>query len=291
MAYTKLHEGLVTSTIWREPHPTRIMWVTMMAMANKHGEVYASIPGLADMARVTLAECESALEAFLAPDRYSRTPDFEGRRIERISGGWSLLNHEKYRQLCSKEEEREATAERVARYRARKKTAGSTETLGNGQVAAGNARVTVGVDIAEAEAEAEATTDKISQATSKTTRKRSTAAPSLTVEALCVDGLAADLAAEYLAMRDRKRARLTARAWAGVAAEIRKAGLSLDAGIAKALARGWVGFEAAWVTPDATGRGVGVGVNRQEAQEARNRAVGEAWAEKMQAMENCDARG
>jgi len=42
--------------------------------------VESSIPGLADFAKVTVKECEEALGRLGAPDKYSRTPDEEGRR-------------------------------------------------------------------------------------------------------------------------------------------------------------------------------------------------------------------
>jgi len=71
----------------------------MLAMADKNGRVWASIPGLANRARVTLEQTEEALERFLSPDPYSRTPDHEGRRIEAIDGGWVLINHAKYRAI------------------------------------------------------------------------------------------------------------------------------------------------------------------------------------------------
>jgi len=147
MAYTKLHQSLVTSTIWREPNPTRIVWITMMALADQHGEVMASIPGLADAARVSIKECEDALRAFLAPDHYSRTKDFEGRRIEEIDGGWCLLNHPKYRRMASKDEAKEKASARTARYRARKKEASLSTVC--------DAESTQERDIAEAEAEAD----------------------------------------------------------------------------------------------------------------------------------------
>lgn len=119
MAYTKLFNSIVTSTIWTEDDRTRIVWITMLALADKNGEVQASIPGLARIAGVPVADTESALERFLSPDPYSRTPDDEGRRIEKIEGGWALLNHAKYREMASREELRDAEAKRKARYRDR----------------------------------------------------------------------------------------------------------------------------------------------------------------------------
>ncbi len=116
-SFTKLFSSLIHSTIWREPNHVRIVWVTMLAMVNQHGEVEASLPGLADAARVTIEECEEALLKLSQPDRYSRSKAHEGRRIKDIDGGWFLLNHDDYRRRLSADDQREKTAERVRRHR------------------------------------------------------------------------------------------------------------------------------------------------------------------------------
>jgi hypothetical protein len=86
------------------------MWITMLAMADRQGRVFGSIPGLANRARVTVEEAEKAIERFKSPDKYSRTytEECEGRRIEDIDGGWRLLNHAKYRALQDDETLKEA---------------------------------------------------------------------------------------------------------------------------------------------------------------------------------------
>lgn len=94
----------------------------MLAMADRNGRVWASIPGLANRARVTLEECESALEKFLSPDKYSRTSEFEGRRIEQIDGGWRLLNHEKYRSIRDHESVKESKRRYINKRRADEKS-------------------------------------------------------------------------------------------------------------------------------------------------------------------------
>jgi hypothetical protein len=67
-------------------------------MADKDtGIVEASIPGLANRAGVTIEETEAALKSFLSPDPYSRTKDYEGRRIKEVDGGWLLLTYNKHR--------------------------------------------------------------------------------------------------------------------------------------------------------------------------------------------------
>jgi hypothetical protein len=162
MGYTKLFSSIVTSTIWVESDRTRIVWITMLAICDKNGEVQASVPGLARLAGVPLEDCEQAIAKFLAPDQYSRTPDDEGRRIEKIDGGWALLNHDKYRNMASKEESKTACVERQRRRREKiKRNANVAESHAlSRSVTVGNASVTHDRDIAEADAEADADTNK-----------------------------------------------------------------------------------------------------------------------------------
>lgn len=105
--YTKLFNSILASTIWREDDKTRIIWITLLAMANKEGIAEGSIPGLADLARVSIQDCEAALEKLKAPDKYSRTQEHDGRRIADCDGGWKLLNHGKYRAKMSADERRD----------------------------------------------------------------------------------------------------------------------------------------------------------------------------------------
>ncbi len=119
--YTKLFSSMIHSTVWREADHVRIVWVTLMAMADLNGEIEASVPGLADAARVTVENCQDALRRLSAVDPYSRSKEHEGRRIESIDGGWVILNYAKYREKLSAAHTKEKTAERVRRWRARQK--------------------------------------------------------------------------------------------------------------------------------------------------------------------------
>ncbi|WP_372362876.1 hypothetical protein ACCQ10_09275 [Xanthomonas sp. NCPPB 1325] len=104
--YTKLFSSITESTVWGESYATRIVWVTMLAMADASGHVYGAIPGLARRANVTLPEVEQALQSFMAPDPYSRTKENDGRRIEEMDGGWRLINHAKYGAIRNEDERR-----------------------------------------------------------------------------------------------------------------------------------------------------------------------------------------
>jgi len=119
--YTKLFNSILASTIWRSDDKTRIVWITLLAMADKDGIAEGSVPGLADLARVSIEDCESALAELMAPDKYSRTTEFEGRRIEPVDGGWLLLNHAKYRAKMSEDDIREKNRQRQAKWRERHK--------------------------------------------------------------------------------------------------------------------------------------------------------------------------
>lgn len=121
MSYVKLFGSILDSTIWKASPPTKVVWVTMMAMADRDGVVSSSVPGLVDRARVTRPEAEDALSLFLSPDPDSRTEQFDGRRIEKVDGGWRLLNYEKYREMQSADDRREKAADRVRRHREREK--------------------------------------------------------------------------------------------------------------------------------------------------------------------------
>lgn len=129
MAYVKLFSSLMGSTIWCEKPATKILWITMLVTAERSGLVEASIPGLAKLAGISLEECEAGLGVLLAPDKYSRTKEFEGRRIMEVAGGWQVLNYSRYREMKSEEEQREANRRKVAAWRAREKAKREGKTV------------------------------------------------------------------------------------------------------------------------------------------------------------------
>lgn len=87
----------------------------MLSTADEDGVVGASVGGLAHLSRVTRDECAAALETFLNPDPDSRSENDDGRRIEKVEGGWRVINIQKYRDMRTKKQVREA--EKKARWR------------------------------------------------------------------------------------------------------------------------------------------------------------------------------
>jgi hypothetical protein len=142
IVFTKLFASITESTVWMEPDHVRLIWITMLAVADRQGRIFASVPGLAYRARVDRPLVDDALARLMAPDPDSRTKDFDGRRIEEIDGGWRILNHSKYRALRDEEAIKESKRESARRSRAKNVSTDSTVDRGG--------------HIAEAEAEAEA---------------------------------------------------------------------------------------------------------------------------------------
>ena len=159
--YTKLWSDIVHSTIWREEAHVRLVWITMLALSDRNGYVGASIPGLADAARVTVEECREALSRLALPDPDSRTKEHEGRRITDAEGGWTILNYLYHREREAGERRRVQTREAVRRYRAKKEDDDVSAYSDNRK------QSKRGKPMQRAEAEAEADTEK-----KKTSRPR-----------------------------------------------------------------------------------------------------------------------
>lgn len=120
--YNKLFSSILDSSIWLEPNPTRIVWITLLATMDEDGFCrFAKIENLRARARVSMPEAEKAISALEDPDGEAGEQDFDGRRIERVPGGWLVLNAAKYRDLVTRAVNREQTRQRVSRYRQRKR--------------------------------------------------------------------------------------------------------------------------------------------------------------------------
>jgi hypothetical protein len=124
--WCKLFSSIVTSTVWQESLPTKVVWITLLALKDYTGVVHGSIPGLAHLAGVSVKECEEAIRVLSSPDKYSRSQENEGRRLKAVDGGWVILNHLKYRDEKA-DYRRDYNRRKQAEYRAAKKLVQETE--------------------------------------------------------------------------------------------------------------------------------------------------------------------
>jgi len=216
VSFVKLHGTILDSSVWQEPAATRLVWITMLAMANQDGVVEASVGGLAHRARVSRAECEAALACFLGPDPDSRDGT-SGERITEVPGGWLVLNHCNYRDMRTREQV--LTAERVARHREKQRSNKVTER---------NAPPV----------SASASASEIPERGSRTPRPEDV--PEQTWN-------------DWLAHRKAKHAGISTTAVEGIRREAVRAGLSLDEALQHSITQGWQGFRARWLESSKSG--------------------------------------
>ncbi len=105
---------------------TRLVWITILALCDRDGIVRVSPLMLIDQARVSNEGGLRAIETLQQPDADSRNSDFEGRRIERVQGGFRVLSYSRILGEGAREERREYNRQKKAESRARKKANGKT---------------------------------------------------------------------------------------------------------------------------------------------------------------------
>lgn len=117
--FSLLYSSILRSSIWvQESKETRLVWVTVLALKDRDGNVYSSMVGLADSAKVSVDECREALVVLMSPDPNDTSKVDEGRRLKEIPGGWHVINHDLYR--FSTEARREMWRQQQAMHRAKK---------------------------------------------------------------------------------------------------------------------------------------------------------------------------
>lgn len=145
--YSKLDCGIVDSSLWEMPHEYLRVWIAMLAKTDATGYVRVAAPAMARLCHLTREDFDRIIDAYCSPDPESRTSDHNGRRLEKVEGGWQILNYAKYREGLKQPD---SSAGRMRKLREKRKCDGSAVT------------VTVGDAYAEAEAEAEAKNKNLS---------------------------------------------------------------------------------------------------------------------------------
>lgn len=169
MAFVKLDCGMLDSTIWMD-REARELFITALLMAEPYelreptpqievstlgltgfivpagwyGFVRAAGSGIVRRAGLATEVGLKALERLGSPEAESRTPDYEGRRLVRVDGGYIVLNFTKYREKDTN------NAERQKRWRERNKSVRNAVTTVTSRVTSNQAE-------AEAEAEVQGT--------------------------------------------------------------------------------------------------------------------------------------
>lgn len=119
--WIKLHSSLPQSSIWLEDPHVRIVWISLLAVCDLDGIARVSEVAVPNLANLPKEQCDEAMVILSSPDPASRSSEFEGRRIERVNGGFRILNYFTYREAQSKAHRAEYMKEYMKRYRAKPK--------------------------------------------------------------------------------------------------------------------------------------------------------------------------
>ena len=125
--YGKIFDSMYDSTLaddWR----ALVTFQQMIVMSDADGVVDMTPHAIARRTSIPIEHIEAGIAILEAPDPYSRTPDREGRRIERLDEhrpwGWSIINHAHYRALQNAKTVREQNRIRKQQQRERENLAG-----------------------------------------------------------------------------------------------------------------------------------------------------------------------
>ncbi len=118
--YVKLFGAILDSSLWLQPDHVRIVWITLLVSMDEDGYAHFAAPAnLARRAGVSLEQARDAIQYLEGPDPDSSNPENDGRRVDRVPGGWLVLNSREYRERATKVDARNANRERQARFRLR----------------------------------------------------------------------------------------------------------------------------------------------------------------------------
>lgn len=102
--YAKIFEQIYEGTLVSQgPWQALVTFQQLLILADQEGIVDMTLDAIHRRTTIPVEILETGIEALMAPDPYSRTPDEEGRRIVLLSDhrpwGWRIVNYTKFRQL------------------------------------------------------------------------------------------------------------------------------------------------------------------------------------------------
>lgn len=156
--YAKLFSRIAQSSLMEERVNTRYVFMMMLALSDRHGDVIGTDVAIARMINVPLDEFIEAIETLMLPDDDSNSHIEDGRRIipSESGRGYKVVNYEAYRLMKSDDEKREYMREYM---RNRRKVKGLARDVNRV-----NFCKTQSNDVTQAEAEAEAEKNTCPQA-------------------------------------------------------------------------------------------------------------------------------
>ena len=116
MGFTKLSDGILMSSVFKENEVTFKVWIALLASCKQNGISPCTVPFLACICRTTEEIVCESIKKLSSPDIYSKSKTDEGRRITEVDGGFFIINYAKYREY-SLSDSSDATRKREYRKR------------------------------------------------------------------------------------------------------------------------------------------------------------------------------
>lgn len=117
--YVPIFSRIVDSSLWIEPDYVVKVFLTMLAKKDADEVVRGTAFNIASWSKKTEQEVIEALKILSSPDTKRLEPQpFDGRRIEKVEGGWKLLNGAKYQMEMQRINQRRRKTELQRFYRA-----------------------------------------------------------------------------------------------------------------------------------------------------------------------------
>lgn len=140
--YGKIFDSIYDGTLaedWR----ALITFQQFIVLCDADGMIDMTPQAISRRTGIPIEHIKAGIDILEKADKYSRTPDENGKRIELIDEhrpwGWHIVNHEKYKNIKDAETIRAQTRERVRRHREKKKNV-TEKTLHDVTVTQGNAQ-------------------------------------------------------------------------------------------------------------------------------------------------------
>jgi hypothetical protein len=120
--YGKIFESIYDGTIsvnWKG----LVTFQQLIVLCDADGVVDMTPPAISRRTNIPIDIIEEGLTFLAQPDKYSRSKEYEGRRIILIDSerewGWQIVNHKYYRNLASREDKKEKDRVRIAEKRSK----------------------------------------------------------------------------------------------------------------------------------------------------------------------------
>lgn len=123
--YVKLFASLLDSSIMYCEVEVRYCWMCLLMLADSEGIVDMTEEAIARRIGLEEERVRHAIKVFMEPDKKSRSPEEDGRRLRKIrdSFGWQIINYEHYRNIQKKRERNEYARQWMQKKRSEEKQA------------------------------------------------------------------------------------------------------------------------------------------------------------------------